>query len=159
MQAQYYGEGQAKHLITFSPQSASPRAMKNLRICAMIARLPVKFTSGFDPRELPDHFQRHGARLRITASASDYEERADAMFADPRPPEVLECLRPAGDVIRFNTSTDEYAVKGADNVIRTYYLPIPCRTLPRAARRPGNCHRDRTNLDYFQRNCRRRYGN
>jgi hypothetical protein len=103
-----------------------------------------------------DHLQRHGARLRII-EAVEYEERADALFATPKPDDVLECARPDGDMIRFNKSTDEYGVIDADRVIRTYYIPIPCRKLAPANRRPGSCHKESTNLDYFKRNCRRGY--
>jgi hypothetical protein len=127
------------------------------RKCATLAWLPLRHTSGFDPGALLDHFQKHGARLRIAADASEYEGLADALFANPRPADVLECSRPDGDVIRFNTRTDEYGVLAPDRIIRTYYVPISCRKLAVENRRPGTCHHEASNLDYFKRNCRRRY--
>jgi len=124
--------------------------------CASMAALPLQYTSGFSPGALMDHLQKHGARLRIV-DKNEYEQRADALFAIPKPDSVLECSRPDGDVIRLNKKTDEYGVIAADRVIRTYYIPIPCHKLNPANRRPGNCHHETTNLDYFRRNCRRRY--
>ena len=107
---------------------------------------------GFDPSALMDHVQKHCVRLRIAVTAIvEYEERADSLFSNPKPDEVLECCRPDGDIIRFNKTTDEYAVIRPDRVIRTYYIPIPCRNLAPANRRPGNCHREPTNLEYFRR--------
>ena len=127
--------------------------------CANLPLLPLRYTLGFDPVALPDHFQRHRARMSAVADASEYEERADALFADPRPAGILECARQDGDVIRFNTRTDEYGVMAPERIIRTYYIPIPCRKLNPVNRRPGNCHREASNLDYFKRNCRRAYVN
>jgi len=122
-----------------------------------MASLSLKYTMGFEPSALMDHVQRHAARLHIVGGATEYEELADALFAIPRPPDVVECSRPDGDIIRFNKITEEYGVIAPSRIIRTYYVPVPCRTLAPANRRPGSCHKAPTNFDYFKRNCRRRY--
>lgn len=117
----------------------------------------MKYTSGFDPAMLADHFQRHGPLLNITTSATDYEIKADEMFETPKPPNFLECVRPDGDVIRFDIKTEAYAVRDSSNIIRTYYLPVPCHRLPVAQRKPKRCHHELSNLAYFNRNCSRRF--
>jgi hypothetical protein len=127
--------------------------------CEILYLLPLKYTSGFDPAALQDHSQRHGPRLKIFTDASDYEERADALFVTPKPPGFMECVRLDGDLIRFDSTTEEYAVLAPNRMIRTYYLPVPCRTIAPINRVPGNCHHEATNLAYFRRNCRRRYVN
>ena len=131
--------------------------LTNNRFYAIILRLPLRFTRGFDPDALMDHVEKHSTRLQITAGATEYEERADALFVNPKPDDVLECDRPDGDKIRFNKTTDEYGVMAADQIIRTYYIPIPCHKLAPVNQKPGRCHHERTNLEYFRRNCRRQY--
>jgi len=131
--------------------------LTNFQTYVIIISLPLRFTRGFDPVALMDHVQKHSARLRITAGAVEYEERADALFSIPKPDDVLECPQPDGDIIRFNKKTDEFGVIAADQIIRTYYIPMPCHKLAPANRKPGSCHHEKTNFEYFKKNCRRQY--
>jgi hypothetical protein len=125
--------------------------------CERLFLLSLTYTSGFDPAALLDHFQKHSGRMQNVATPSDYEARADALFVTPRPTDILECTRLDGDVVRFNPRTDEYGVVGPGLIIRTYYVPVPCRTLAPQNRLPGKCHHAPTNLAYFKRNCKRTY--
>jgi hypothetical protein len=50
---------------------------------------------------------------------------------------LLETIRPNGDVVRYDPTTDEFGVVNADGTIRTYYKPDPA------------VHGYPTNLDYF----------
>ena len=50
---------------------------------------------------------------------------ADRFLTDPRPEGVLERVRPNGDVVRFDPSTDTFGVVSRDGTIRTFYRPDP----------------------------------
>jgi pyocin large subunit-like protein len=50
---------------------------------------------------------------------------------------ILTTVRPNGDTVRFNPTTDEFGILGRDGVIRTYYRTDPSE------------HGYPTNLDYF----------
>jgi len=134
----------------------NPKSRDIHRPLCDLYKLAPKNTLGFDPGELEHHFQKHGGRLHV-ATKEEYEVRADEMFVIPRPSDVEECLRPDGDLIRFNRTTQEYGVIDVDRVIRTFFLPIPCRSLSVENRLPGRCHNERSNLAYFKRNCSRRF--
>jgi len=120
--------------------------------CDAVAAL----TLGFDPVLLPDHFQWHGADFAV-GSKEEYENLADTFLGGPKAPTAEECNRLGGDVVRYDPMTEEFGVLGTDGVIRTYYKPVPCHTLPPAKRvRPDgrkNCHGLRTNREYFKRTC------
>jgi hypothetical protein len=116
-------------------------------------------TKGFlSPAQLGRHFAQHGAEVGA-ASIAEYEQLADAFLGDAKSPDVQECFRPRGDCVRFNPSTDEYGVIDNGGIIRTYFKPIPCTSLPtsiRAAiRMAGRCHGQPSNLLYFQSECNR----
>lgn len=116
-------------------------------------------TSGFaSSLELALHHAAHGADFGVSSPA-EYECMADAFWDNPRPSNVLECTRTHGDVLRFDTMTDAFCVLSSDMVIRTFYKPVPCSTLPRGLaatmRMSGDCHAEANNLAYFQKECRR----
>jgi filamentous hemagglutinin len=50
-------------------------------------------------------------------------------------------VRSNGNIVRFDTSTNEYGVLAATGIIRTYYMPDPA------------VHLQPTNLDYFHGEC------
>ena len=65
---------------------------------------------------------------------------------------MLQCERPQGDLVRYDPSTDEFGVLGADGYIRTYFVAVPCASMPSGTR---DCHNEPTNLDYFRQECKR----
>ncbi len=63
----------------------------------------------------------------------------------PFGPGLMQCRRKKGDVLRYDTTTTEFGVLSVTGVIRTYFKPVPCVSLPPGAKL--NCHRQPTNLD------------
>lgn len=116
-------------------------------------------TRGFvSPLELIQHYADHGADFGATSPA-DYERMADDFWASPKLAHVYECTRVHGDVLRFDSITEAYCVRSSTMVIRTFFIPIPCSSLPPALRAAmkmsGDCHSEATNLAYFQRECKK----
>jgi filamentous hemagglutinin len=70
-------------------------------------------------------------------TAAKYEQRAADFLTGPRGTGVLEKVRPNGDVVRYNATTEEFGVVRPNGTIRTYYKPDPA------------AHGNPTNLDYF----------
>ena len=108
-------------------------------------------------RQLDRHFAVHAAEFGVE-TARAYEDLAIAFWIAAKPG-VHECVRQSGERIRFDPSTDEMSVLGADNVILTFYRPVPCNSIPLTDRelaiRTGKCHGEANNLLYFQKECRR----
>ena len=116
-------------------------------------------TKGFlNARQLNLHHAEHGADFGAK-SASEYERLADEFLGSAKHPDVHECTRSRGDMIRFNPKTDEYGVLDGNGIIRTYFKPVPCASLPpaqrTAMRQAGRCHSQTTNLVYFQEECKK----
>jgi pyocin large subunit-like protein len=114
-------------------------------------------TRGFvSVMQLQRHYQDHGADFGC-ADASEYERLADEFLSGPRQSHVHECTRSGGDLARFCTVTEAYGVVGSNGVIRTFYKPIPCISVPRATRAAmqsaGRCHDKATNFLYFKARC------
>ena len=108
--------------------------------------------------ELHRHFQEHGGEFGIK-DAVEYEKTADALWFDPKPAHVEECRRNKGDLIRFDTQAQSYGVLDRNGAMRTFFKPVPCSSLPmpqrKAMMKRGRCHREPTNLLYFERECKR----
>ena len=102
------------------------------------------YTNGFDNSiALTKHFGDHGLEFSAT-DGQQYLMLADHFCGvSPVPPGVRECVRRSGDVVRYNPSTEEFAVLSASRFIRTYFKPDPAR------------HGAGTNLQYFIENCAR----
>jgi hypothetical protein len=109
-------------------------------------------------RQLNRHFAEHGADFGAS-TPEEYEQIADRFLLGPRPSSVRQCRRRRGDLIRFDAATGAYGVLDQKNIVRTFFKPIPCNTVPPAQRaiskQRGLCHDQATNLLYFQWNCRR----
>jgi hypothetical protein len=119
----------------------------------------VLSTKGFlNPRQLRLHYAAHGTDVGA-ASAGEYEALADRFLAQPKGAGTEECKRSRGDTVRFDPTTDEFGVLDAKGVIRTYFKPVPCASVPSANRskikQTGRCHDYSTNLLYFQEKCKR----
>jgi len=79
--------------------------------------------------QLNRHFAEHGEEF-AAKDARDYENMADRFLTEPRPSSVQECIRKKGDILRFDTLTGAFGVLDRRNVIRTFFKPVPCASLP-----------------------------
>ncbi len=89
-------------------------------------------------------YQKHCLKHQIEVGAADcpdYELRALDFLTKPPLPSLRECTRRMGDVVRYDSLTDEFAVFSVDGFIRTYM------------KADVNVHGLPTNLDYFRREC------
>lgn len=105
----------------------------------------------FDPAELAIHHAKHGADF-MAATDTEYERLAEQFLLTPFRPGLIECKRKRGDIVRYDEITQEFAVLSAVGVIRTYFKPVPCASLPRGVPKVG-CHGMRDNLQYFNTEC------
>lgn len=106
----------------------------------------------FDPALLADHHRRHQADF-VGISMTDYEKLADQFITKPATSSIRECTRRVGgDRIRYDTITTEFAVQSRSGIVRTYYKPRPCRSIPAGLPRV-RCHGFPTNEDYFKDAC------
>jgi hypothetical protein len=83
-----------------------------------------------------DHFARHGNDFGAMTS-DEYAQRADKFLNRAASAGTLETVRPNGDIVRYDPTTDEFGIVKSDGTIRTYYKPDP------------PIHGYQTNLDYF----------
>jgi filamentous hemagglutinin len=83
-----------------------------------------------------------------------YEQMADRFLGGSLQPGVLHCTRAScGDLIRYNPTTEEFGILRADGIIKTYFKPTPCWSLPAVyASKPG-CHGHIDNMTYFHVEC------
>src|SRR5436305_6399801 len=107
-------------------------------------------TKGFlNARQLNRHFSEHGSDFGAS-NAQDYEESADSFLGGSKPANILECKRNRGDIIRYDPTTDAYGILDKMGVIRSYYKPVPCSSLPApvraATKQAGRCHGHSSNL-------------
>ena len=119
--------------------------------------LTVPFTKGFsNTRQLHRHYAEHGLEFGAK-TVIEYETFADTFLGAVKPPHVLECARSKGDVVRFDPTTDAYGVLDRSGIIRTYFKPLRCATVPAAQiaamRLAGKCHDRTSNLEYFKVKC------
>jgi pyocin large subunit-like protein len=116
-------------------------------------------TKGFlNARQRSRHFSEHGADFGAS-NANEYEEAADIFLAGTAASGVHECIRQKGDKIRYDPASQAYGVLDGVGVIRTFYKPVPCSSLPatvrKAIRLAGRCHSYANNLAYFNAECKR----
>jgi len=116
-------------------------------------------TRGFlNSGQLNRHYQAHGAEFEC-ASAAEYEEQADTFLSGSLSTSAFQCVRKQGDLVRYDTSTQAYGVLDKNRVIRTFFKPVPCASVPALARKAvaqsGRCHGQATNLLYFQSECQK----
>ena len=127
-----------------------------IRICLRWWRAwvwAVPLTKGFADREtLLGHYRKHKADFG-EPKAEVYELLADHFLGGSLRPGVLQCQRRRGDVIRFDPNTDEFGIVTSSGIILTYFKPVPCVTISRTSK--IRCHKEPTNLVYFQKECRK----
>ena len=103
----------------------------------------MPFTKGFvSQSELTDHFDRHKDEFGVTTE-QEYLALADTFCGGPLNTLLMfECTRKRdGNILRYNTSTDEFGVRTPDNYIITYF---------KVTRR---MHRFKTNMEYIINQC------
>jgi len=74
----------------------------------------------FAPGQLEEHYLKHGNQLG-GITQEQYLHNAQALLDAPVGEDVLEKIRPNGDVEHFRVSTGEFAVMTKRGRIRTYY--------------------------------------
>ena len=74
----------------------------------------------FAPGQLEAHFLKHAYQFG-DISQEDYLEDARALLNAPPGKNILEKVRPNGDVLHYKISTGEFAVMTSDGRIRTYF--------------------------------------
>jgi hypothetical protein len=114
-------------------------------------------TNGFESlQQLQRHFSEHGDDFRA-GTYVEYEQMADQFMGGDKPETVYECLRRCGAKLRYDPANEAFGVLDAGGIIRTYYKPVPCSSLPlneRDSRKlSGRCHQYPNNLIYFKREC------
>jgi len=78
----------------------------------------------FDREYLLLHFEAHGADFGAK-TPEEYEAMADRFMAQPKSPEMKECIRqsPFPTICRYNTLTEEYGVIRVGGWLVTYFKP------------------------------------
>jgi filamentous hemagglutinin len=95
-----------------------------------------------DWEEKENHFLDHRHEFGDTfSSADEYEAAAIAFLMAPLTGTVLQCVRRNGDALRFDPSTDEFAICDRAGYLKTYYKPDP------------SWHEQASNLIYFRGQC------
>lgn len=113
--------------------------------------MPVA-TRFFDYNSLYEHFYNHGADFGATDEYVYQDMARDFLNKDlTANPHIRECVRTHGDVVRFDPTTDEFAIMGYDGTIRTYFVPIPRHLAPTLPL--WKTHPYTTNTEYFEANC------
>lgn len=102
--------------------------------------------------KLDDHFQWHGKDLGCADKAL-YETSASEFLTKPRTPTILQCQRKGGDIVRYDTATEEFGVLGWNGYIRTYFIAVPNDGTWFRGRM--DMHPHATNLEYYRENCKR----
>jgi len=111
--------GEAAGLLTRVASSLSPKGGSKTHLYS--SRMPP-FTNGFrDAGELRRHFFKHGARLGCHSN-QHYEHLADVFLGGPIVDDVAEFMRPGGDRVRYNQTTQEFGAITATGTIRTYFI-------------------------------------
>ncbi len=75
----------------------------------------------FAPGQLQAHFAKHGYQFGAI-SEEDYLEAARKLLDAPVGNDLLEKVRPNGDVEHYKPSTNEFSVMTRTGRIRTYFI-------------------------------------
>jgi pyocin large subunit-like protein len=73
----------------------------------------------------------------------DYEMKALEFLTKPATPSMNECVRQQGDVVRYDSASEEFAVFSVDGFIRTYMKASVA------------VHGLSSNIAYFRQECNR----
>ena len=92
--------------------------------------------------EKENHFLDHNREFEPEfESADEYETAAIEFLTKKAWNTMLECVRRNGDVIRFDTRTNEFAICNRYRQLKTYYKP------------DTYWHKQESNLAYFKGQC------
>jgi pyocin large subunit-like protein len=105
-----------------------------------------------DAAILKSHWGDHWDDFAV-ANAVRYEHLADRFLSGPKVASYFECNRSRGDLVRYNPSTNELGVISKDGIIRTYFKPVRCASLPAALSGIKKCHNAPTNMQYVESLC------
>ena len=94
-----------------------------------------------NPELLEGHFEEHGDDFGAETS-EEYEEQADTYLTGRMSDSTLEIERLNGDIVCFDTETDEFGVVHADRNIGTYFAPDPVQQFDSNFQRSSNRSRD-----------------
>jgi filamentous hemagglutinin len=116
-------------------------------------------TKGFESiAQLNYHFQEHGGDFRAS-TANEYEQMADTFLGGNKGATVHECTRRCGMKVRYDPADESFGVIDSSDVVRTYFKPVPCSSLPgsmrAAVKQAGRCHPCANNLVYFKVECKK----
>jgi len=116
-------------------------------------------TKGFESvQQLNRHFQEHGNDFGAS-NPNEYEQLADAFLGKGTTATVHECTRRCGMKLRYDPVDESFGIIGSDDVIKTFFKPVPCSSLPGALRetrkQAGRCHPCANNLVYFKAECKK----
>ena len=74
----------------------------------------------FAPGQLEAHFQKHGQQFGVI-TIDQYLQQARTLLDAPPGNDVLEKIRPNGDILHYRVSRGEFAVMTPRGRIRTYF--------------------------------------
>jgi pyocin large subunit-like protein len=70
------------------------------------------------------HFAKHAAEWGAQGiTKAEYLARAQALLTAKPGGNILSFTRAGGDILRYNTATNEFAVGSASGAIRTFFRP------------------------------------
>jgi pyocin large subunit-like protein len=82
-----------------------------------------------------------------------YEELARAFLEEPKEKWFKECTRKAGDLVRYDPTSNRLAIMSTTGIIRTFYKPRFCSTVPPEKKGIKKCHNQPTHLAYVKQVC------
>ena len=97
-----------------SRDSASSTAQETRRSIAAVQ------AHDFAPGQLEAHYQKHGGQFGVI-TIDQYLDQARDLLDAPAGNDVLEKIRPNGDILHYRVSTGEFAVMTPRGRIRTYF--------------------------------------
>ena len=95
-----------------------PACYEHNTIVAVAQELPQ--AGNFAPGQLEAHYLKHGDQLGYN-SQEQYLQGARALLNASPGKDVLEKIRPNGDVMHYRASSGEFAVMTKSGRIRTYF--------------------------------------
>jgi len=118
--------------------SAIKRVAAPLAWLLVLAAIVWASGPGFrSPRQLEDHYARHGAEFGSIA-IKDYLRMAQQFRDAANGPDILELKRTDGVITRFHKKKGWFLAFDRDRTIRTFFIPNDGeRYFWRQAKRPG----------------------
>jgi hypothetical protein len=84
----------------------------------------IALPKGFAAGRLAEHFRKHAAEWAPPISSeAAYLRQASDLLSFPPGGSILQKVRPNGDILRYNTATNEFASMASDGTIRTFFRP------------------------------------